>query len=205
MKLFSKIISFAAYMLFVSVLYAENTISWRLAAFTVKDGMQTSFDVSKPADLHDGDEFGLLIETNSTSDSAYCYAVYEDTIGTATVLYSGKIPSTHKVELPAEGETFTVAPPSGTEKIHIVICVQQQKKLEDFCRDLENAKEPRKASMKVIDEINRLRQDSSSFTESAVKPAVTGGTTRGLSRPSVKIYSSFEGFAAYVKTVRIKH
>ena len=202
---YAKFISVFFFSLFTVALFAEPSLTWHLSAFSVEDGMRTPLDVSKPANLADGTDFGITIEIDDAVKNAFCYAVYEDGEGMATVLYNGKVPSSHKVMLPSDDETFTVTPPAGMEKIHLVVCATEQKKLAQLIEKLDSAKEAKTASKKVIDEINRVKLSVSSFAETPVKPASTGGVTRGLGASTAETYSEFTGANEYVKTIRISH
>lgn len=205
MKIKTKLLMVLITLFAAAAFSAEPVFSWKLSAFTVSDGMQTVLDVSRPVNLTNGDAFGIVIETDGRIENAYCYAIYEDENGIASALYDGKIPSSGKVTLPSEEETFSVTPPSGIEKIHIIVCSVEQKKLEQFIEKIDGSKDKKTASEKVVDEISRLKLGASSFAEKPVKPATTGGTTRSLGKLSVSPYTEYSGSAVYVKTIRITH
>jgi hypothetical protein len=98
--------------------------------------------------------------------------------------------------LPADGQSFQVSPPEGTEKIHVVVSAKAQTALESQFKGL-----PQKSTA-VLDEWTRLKTALLSIAEAPEKPVPMGGVTRGIA--DVKV-TEFHGSAAYVKTIRFDH
>jgi hypothetical protein len=206
MRYYRWIMCLCIIMLFASMFcQAQSLINWQFAFLLPGNDSKGPVDTSRPVKLPDGSEFRLYLKPESDVD---CYIVYEQADTIASVLFCGEVTAGRAIYLPGRDKVFSVVPPAGTEKIHIIISGCPQKTLETFAAALQEHPRDLSISQKIIDEILRMKQNVSAFTEVSVKPVSTGGTARafmpGIS-PDDPVCTEYSGAGLYVKTVRIRH
>jgi hypothetical protein len=184
---------------------AQSCINWQFAFLLPGNDSQRPVDTSKPVVLPDGAKFRLYVKPESDAD---CYIVYEQADGTAAIPYCGEVTAGTAVYLPGRDKVFSVVPPAGTEKIHIIVSCHPRKTLENFAAALQKHPGDADISQKIVDEILHMKQNASVFTESPVKPVSTGGTARAFTPGQSQIdpaCTEYSGAELYVKTIRIWH
>lgn len=187
--------------LFGSILFSQtNSLNWEFAFLSESKGLYIPVDSERIIELSENSNFKLFLSTQS---NCYCYVIYEDINGTETVLFSGSLIAASDLYLPSKNisSAYNITPPSGTEKIYIIVSALPQKDLEKILnKSVLDSK-------KILDEVLKIKKNLSSFTSEPVKPATTGGTTRSFSSDTEqeRPYTLFSGTDVYVKTIRIKH
>ncbi|MEI6875415.1 MAG: DUF4384 domain-containing protein [Spirochaetota bacterium] len=175
------------------LLAQSPALSWKAAFLRYDRGQMESLPFSRPLSLKDGNQFQLLVQPAS---DAYVDLLYEDTAGTVQVLYQGQVKGGQALFLPDEAHNFTISPPAGTEKIHIIVSTKKQTTLEARFKALP------KESAAALDELARLKTALLSIAQAPEKPVPMGGVNRALS--DVKV-AEFGGAETYVKTIRFDH
>lgn len=187
--------------------YAQSDIgfSWQLGFFTMRASALELQPVSKILQLADGDHVKVSL---ASKDNPFCYIVDEQPDGIVYELYNRKLDASRQVLLPGDSpeDSYTLGPPDGIDKFHIILSSSQCRKLEQLLSILNKESNSADASGKVLDEIAKIRQSVSSVVETPSKPAVMGATTRALSQnSSTGNLVDFSGSTVYVKTIRLRH
>jgi len=180
----------------------NKNISWQFALYNSEGAVIGSDSPAEPLAVSDGSQFRLGL--NCKAD-ALCYIADEQPDGTVNVIFSGTVKSSSELNLPGENRFFTLQPPDGTERFHIIVSSVRQKKLEKLLASSDKGSCTASVSRQILDEIGRLRLTLTPYTEEPVKPAVMGAASRGFTPGSDSAVTAFSGASVYVETVRIRH
>jgi hypothetical protein len=173
---------------------ADKPITWTLAVLKGESINPSSEELSKPIKMKSGEKFQLFLRV--IGSRAYGYVLYNAVDGSVDLLAQGSLSEDNPVYLPAKNEFFTVTPPSGTERIYVVVTATRQVKLEKL---LAKSKKDPEA---ILDEVKRIQLSVSTAMEVPQKPVPIGGVLRG--DESLKV-SQFEGRETYVQIIRLEH
>jgi hypothetical protein len=174
---------------------ADKAITWTLAILKGEAINPSSEELSKPIKMKSGEKFQLFLRV--IGSRAYGYVLYNAVDGSVDLLAQGLLSEDNPVYLPSRDESFTVTPPSGTERIYVVVTASRQAKLEKL---LAKSKKDPEA---VLDEVKRIQLSVSTAREVPQKPVPIGGVFRGGDE-SLKV-SQFEGRETYVQIIRLEH
>jgi hypothetical protein len=180
----------------------DKNISWQFALYNSEGSVIGSASPSEPLTVSDGSQFRLGL---SCKTDAFCYIADEQPDGTVNVIFNGIVKNSASLNLPGENSFFTLQPPDGTERFHVIVSSARQKKLEKLFASSDKGSCTTTVSREIIDEIGRLRLTLAPYTEEPVKPAVMGATSRGFTPGSDSVVTAFSGASVYVETVRIRH
>jgi hypothetical protein len=177
---------------------------WSFGFFSVIGEEYQSLPLSQAAQMKDGDRFRLLV---SSEKDAYCYILDEQPDGILCQIFGGRLRAKDAIFIPSgdDEDCFVLGPPDGIERIHILVSAIRQEKLEQLSARLSKDADKATASRKTLDEMSRVRQSLTSFTEAPSKPAVMGASTRFLAERAESEAIEFSGASTYVKTIRISH
>jgi len=188
-------------LLYVSAQDSKN-ISWQFALYNSTGNTLNPRTSSEPVTVADGSQFKLGMSCES---DAYCYIADEQPDGTINTIFNGTVKSSSELDLPGQNSFFTLQPPDGIERFHIIISSVRQKKLEKLLSSSDKGSCSPSVSRQIIDEIGRLRLTLTPYTEEPAKPVVMGATSRGFTPGLTPDATAFSGASVYVETVRIRH
>ena len=168
-----------------------KSFKWTMTLQNEKTG---TVPFSAPVQSANGERFKILIKPDVKS---FVYIIAEDPEGEVTVLYTGAM----KSNVMWSSDFLELTSPQGSESLYIVASLEEQKALAQRIDALEeNAGTTQKRAL--INEVLRIRSETSKFKEAPEKPVLMGGATRG-SEESEGI--EFSGLRTYVKTISIEH
>jgi len=195
------LILFLCCLLYIPAQDSRN-ISWQFALYNSTGNVLNPGSPSEPVTVSDGSQFrfGMTCESD-----AFCYIADEQPDGTINTIFNGTVKSSSKLDLPGQNCFFTLQPPDGIERFHIIISSVRQKKLEKLFASSDKGNCSPSVSRQIIDEIGRLRLTLTPYTEEPVKPVVMGATSRGFTPELTPAATAFSGASVYVETVRIRH
>ncbi len=176
----------------------QSVFAWRMTFVKVGGGGLESIPFSRPFKLADGERFKLTVQAD---ESVYAYVIYAEPSGKLTVLFQGPLKAGRPLSLPSEQDSFKVEPPSGTERIFVMVCAERLPNFEKALSGLEKGN-PGARSSAILDEIARMKQSLSGLAEAPEKPVPMGGVTRGATQ---LLATEFRGGSTYVKTIRFDH
>ena len=195
-------ISLVLFMMTVGTASAESdsTLTWKMAFLRWNKTDYEAQPFVRPIKLSNGDEFQLYVQAERP---AFLYIVEEGPEGIVKLLTRLSLRANTPLFLPAQDDSYTIAVPSGTEKIFLVISPGRQANLEN-CLDLltEQKGDRLKTSQAVLDEVASIRQGASRVAEAPERPVPMGGVTRGSKQIQA---TEFHGQSTYVKTIRLDH
>lgn len=159
-----------------------------------------SLPTKMPVKMENGDSFQVYLKTES---SVYTYVVYESAAKDVMVLNSSFMTNGDSLFLPSEDELYTLEPPKGIEKIHIIISVKPEKALDNL---IAEHNEESNRGRDILNELVRLRKSISEIGLAPEKPAPMGGVYRSVTKGDQELETTdiFAG-SLYVKTIRIRH
>ncbi|KOR29196.1 hypothetical protein TI04_09220 [Achromatium sp. WMS2] len=187
---------------------AAASYGWKMAVLKLHDGLVESLRFNRTLHLADGDQFQVMI---IPEQPLVINVLYEDTNGLVQVLYQNNVAANQLVVLPANDHTFRVSPPSGKEKIHVVVSAKPLANLERKLTLLPNN------SAAVLDELIRMKTAIIALGEDPEKGIPIAGVYRTLNSGGIRplglgMYdyrkfdaTSFQGSDTYVKTIRFDH
>ena len=171
-----------------------GSFCWTLGLENVISGDLVPFSV--PVQCRTGEKFRLAI--NPSAD-CYCYVVYESPDGNdVMVLYAGVL----KMGQVWHSPDLEISLPQGSESLFIVASKNEQKTLAQKVKAFtgNSGQTQRRA---LMNEIFKVRSDTSKFKELPEKPVLMGGASRGDPEKSQGV--EYSGLATYVKTISIEH
>jgi hypothetical protein len=186
---------FCLWGVFMAGAQTDGNVTWRMAFLKGDIVNPAAQDLTKPIDMKSGGKFQLFVHV--VESQAYVYVLFAGLDGTVAVLEKEAFPENTAMILPSQYETFTVTPPSGTEKIYVVVTATRQVTLEKLL-----AKSQKDAEA-ILDEVKRIQQSESTVTEVPQKPVPIGGVARG-GMESLQA-TQFEGKKTYVQILRLVH
>lgn len=191
-----KFIGLVAFLLTVTPLVAEP-LSWKMAFLKTQEGKTESIPYTRPLKLQNGDEFQLYI---SPEKSCWVMVLYEDTSGDLQPLFNAKAAAGQEILLPGKGQKFKVSPPKGSEKLHVLVSLDQPTALVKKLADL-----PLNSS-EVLDDLADLKAAQAKLAEAAEKPVPMGGVLRSTKDDlEATKPTQFTGQEKYVRTIRFDH
>lgn len=172
----------------------KTTFDWTMGLQNVKTGDSVAF--SAPVQSWTGEMFRLII---SPKANCYCYIVAESPDGESVeVLYANAM----KIDDVWYSQIMELTSPKGSESIYVVMSLEEQKTLAQRISALgPNSTATQKRA--VINEVFRLRSETSKFAEVPEKPVLMGGAARGTPEKNQGV--EFSGSGIYVKTISIEH
>lgn len=199
MRLF-KILFIMLLMPFSLFSQTPDEINGEVGLFKLEGDRFFSLPTKRPAKMDDGDSFQLYFKSLS---STYVYIIYESAGEDVYVLNSSFMNAEETLFLPSEDELYTLEPPKGIEKIHIVLSLDKEEKLEELISLYETD-----STLKtdILTEIVRLRKSESKIALNPEKPAPMGGVYRSVTKGDQELdTTTINAGRLYVKTIRIKH
>lgn len=172
----------------------NRTVTWSLALQNYRTGEMVSF--GSPVQSWTGEQYRLVI---TPAAACYCYIIYESPDGTeAAVLYSGPL---------KQGDTwysavFELSQPSGSESLYIITSRDEQKTLAQRITAFASGSGAAQRRA-LMNEVFRIRSNSSRFREAPEKPVLMGGASRGS--PEKNYGVEYSGSEVYVKTISLEH
>jgi hypothetical protein len=169
-------------MLSMAALFATDTsLNWSLSVQQVTTDGTVLLNTKENITLQNNDQFTITV---TPSKDAFCYIILQNADGTVSVLNSSKISAEVNATFPSEGSAYTVTPPSGTDKLHIIMSDTEQKDMQKNIDRLSSAKAGsstyKKTSKKIISAIEKLKLQSTQLASKATKPAAVGAVTRNV-------------------------
>ena len=178
----------------VSVYGQRNrSFDWSLALQDVKSGEMVPFSTTVPAQT--GEQYRLVVQPSAR---CFCYVVTESANGDVGVLYSGVLRQAESWYSPA----MILQQPGGMESLFIIVSGQEQKTLaQRVAAYKKNSGSSQKRAL--MNEVFRVRSDTSAFRENPEKPVLMGGASRG--EPDKNQGLEYSGQEIYLKTISIEH
>ena len=172
----------------------NKTINWTMSLQNVKSGDSIPFSAAVKS--RTGEQFRILIQPET---GCFCYMIAESPGGEdVAVLLAG----------PLKGGEIWYSPilelsaPSGTESFFIITSREEQKALvQRIAAFKDNSGSAQKRAL--MNEIFRVRSETSKFKEAPEKPVLMGGAARGTPEKNQGV--EFSGLETYVKTISIEH
>lgn len=191
------LITFLSVFITFNLFASDKSVNWKLF-FMAENEEAVSGDMSKIITISDSSSFQFNLVSE---EKAIAYVIVENADGSIPYCTNQTIQAEADNYFPKDDNFVNL---SDSCKIHVLVFTTENQNLKKSYTNYVNKRDSATASV-LLDEISKIKQNSSGYMESPVKPATTGGTSRGLFTVPSYPYSEFTGSEVYVKTVRIKH